>query len=202
MQQALYETCGKIFGFQSSKPVSNIMRAVKSSRLSDLPARAAGATASADHDDPVYRVKSSAIHGRGVFARRKIRAGTLLIEYCGDRISYDQACIDAAARDDDANHTFLFSLEDGNVIDGGRNGNDARWINHCCEPNCEAREEGGRVFIHAVRDIVRGEELNYDYGLVLEERHTPAVKRAYECRCEKPGCRHTMLAPKKRHRKS
>ncbi len=151
--------------------------------------------------DTAYRVKNSPVHGRGVFARRKIRAGTLILEYGGDRISYDQACIDAAARDDDSNHTFLFSLEDGNVIDGGRNGNDARWINHCCEPNCEAREEDGRVFIHALRDIVRGEELNYDYGLVLEERYTPAVKQAYACRCGKPGCRHTMLAPKKRNRK-
>lgn len=147
---------------------------------------------------PPYSVKNSPIHGRGVFASRKIRAGTLLIEYTGDRISYAQACDEAAARDDGSNHTFLFSLEDGSVIDGGSNGNDARWINHCCEPNCEAREEEGRIFIHALRDIARGEELNYDYGLVLEERHTPTLKRAYACRCGTPGCRQTMLAPKRK----
>ena len=150
--------------------------------------------------DAMYRVKNSSIHGRGVFARRKIRAGTLLMEYTGDRISYAQACDDAAARDDDSNHTFLFSLEDGSVIDGGRNGNDARWINHCCEPNCEAREGAGRIFIHALRDIARGEELNYDYGLVLEERYTAALKRSYQCRCGAPSCRGTMLAPKRRKR--
>ncbi len=155
-----------------------------------------------DLNNPPYRVKNSPVHGRGVFARRKIRAGALIIEYGGDRIDYDLACIDAAARDDDSNHTFLFSLEDGRVIDGGRNGNDARWINHCCEPNCEAREEDGRIYIHALRDIARGEELNYDYGLVLEERHTAALKRAYACRCGKPGCRGTLLAPKRRTRKS
>ena len=154
---------------------------------------------------PDYAVRNSAIHGRGVFARRKIRAGTLVLEYLGQRIAYDQACDEAAARESmtgtESNHTFLFSLEDGRVIDGGRDGNDARWINHCCEPNCEAREEGGRIFIHALRDILRGEELNYDYGLVLDERYTPALKRAHECRCGTPSCRHTMLAPKRKARK-
>ena len=150
--------------------------------------------------DTFCRVKNSPIHGRGIFARRKIRAGTLLMEYLGEHISYEQACEDLEAREDDSNHTFLFSLEDGSIIDGGRNGNDARWFNHCCEPNCEAREEDGRIFIHALRDIVRGEELNYDYGLVLDARYTPAVKRAYECRCGTAGCRGTMLAPKKRKR--
>jgi SET domain-containing protein len=160
------------------------------------------ASSTDDLNNPLYRVKNSPVHGRGVFARRKIRAGTLIIEYEGKRIGYDQACIDAAARDDDSNHTFLFSLADGSVIDGGDNGNDARWINHCCEPNCEAREEDGRIYIHALRDIARGEELNYDYGLVLEERYTAALKRAYECRCGMPKCRKTLLAPKRRTRKS
>ncbi|MES2832070.1 MAG: SET domain-containing protein [Pseudomonadota bacterium] len=148
----------------------------------------------------LYRVKNSPIHGRGVFASRKIRAGELIVEYLGDHISYDQACEDLAARDDDSHHTFLFGLENGNMIDGGRHGNDARYINHCCEPNCEAREENNRIFIHALRDITRGEELNFDYGLVLEARYTAALKRAYACRCGKPGCRQTMLAPKTRKR--
>jgi SET domain-containing protein len=101
-------------------------------------------------------------------------------------------------KDADSTHTFLFSLEDGRVIDGGSRGNDARWINHACEPNCEAREEDGRVFIYALRDIPRGEELNYNYGLILDERHTPAVKRAYACLCGSPKCRKTMLAPKRK----
>lgn len=155
-------------------------------------------TAHTPINDTDYRVKNSSIHGRGVFARRKIRAGSLLMEYTGNHISYLQACEEATARADDSNHTFLFSLEDGSLIDGGSNGNDARWINHCCEPNCEAREESGRIYIHALRDLSRGEELNYDYGLVLEQRYTQALKRAYACRCGKPGCRQTMLAPKGR----
>lgn len=150
--------------------------------------------------DNFHRVKNSPIHGRGVFATRKIRADTLILEYLGEHISNDQACQDWAAREDDCHHTFLFSLENGNMIDGGRNGNDARYINHCCEPNCEAREEDSRIFIHALRDITRGEELNFDYGLVLDARYTAALKRAYACRCGKPGCRQTMLAPKVRKR--
>jgi len=157
-------------------------------------------TVSASTQDRTHRVKNSPIHGRGVFASRRIRAGDLILEYLGEHITYEQACEDLAARDDDSHHTFLFSLEDGNMIDGGRDGNDARYINHCCEPNCEAREENNRIFIHALRDITRGEELNFDYGLVLEARYTSALKRAYACHCGKPGCRQTMLAPKARKR--
>ena len=99
------------------------------------------------------------------------------------------------------NHTFFFSLAGGNVIDGGSRGNEARWINHACEPNCEAYEDGGRVFIHALRDIKRGEELNYNYALTFEVRHTPAVKRAFECRCGASGCTGSMLAPRPRVRR-
>lgn len=146
---------------------------------------------------PVYTVKSSSIHGNGVFARRKIAAGTRIIEYEGERISWKEALKREQLKAEDSTHTFLFSLDDGRVIDGGSRGNEARWINHACEPNCEAREEDGRVFIYALRDIQRGEELNYNYALILDERHTSAVKRAYACRCGAPTCRKTMLAPKR-----
>jgi SET domain-containing protein len=149
---------------------------------------------------PPYAVRSSTIHGNGVFARRKIPAGTLIIEYEGERISWKEALRREELKAADSTHTFLFSLEDGRVIDGGSHGNDARWINHACEPNCEAQEEDGRVFIYALRDIARGEELNYNYALVLDQRHTPAIKRAYACRCGAPSCRKTMLAPKPRKR--
>lgn len=149
-----------------------------------------------------YRVKNSPVHGRGVFATRKIAANTQLIEYTGDRITFLQACKNEAARDDQSTHTFLFSLEDGRVIDGGKNGNDARWINHSCEPNCQAEEKKGRIFISALHNIARGEELNYDYGLVLEERHTPSLKRAYLCLCGAEDCRQTLLAPKPRRKKT
>jgi SET domain-containing protein len=147
---------------------------------------------------PPYTVKSSKVHGNGVFARRKIAEGTCIIEYQGERISWKEALRREQLKEGDSTHTFLFSLDDGRVIDGGSQGNDARWINHACEPNCEAREEDGRVYIYALRDIQRGEELNYNYALVLDERHTPAVKRAYACLCGAPTCRKTMLAPKRK----
>ncbi|HYD96327.1 MAG TPA: SET domain-containing protein-lysine N-methyltransferase [Noviherbaspirillum sp.] len=147
---------------------------------------------------PAYVVKNSRVHGRGVFATRKIPAGTCIIEYQGERITWKEAVRRENLKAPDNFHTFFFSLESGRIIDGGSNGNDARWINHACEPNCEAREEDGRVFIYALRDIARGEELNYDYGLILEERHTPALKRAYACLCGAPTCRQTLLAPKRK----
>lgn len=149
-----------------------------------------------------YEVRQSPVHGKGVFALRPIAAGERIIEYRGERISWDQATERAAQRCGPVNHTFYFSLADGRVIDGGRRGNDARWINHACEPNCEAYEEDGRVYIHALRDIDEGEELNYNYALVYDERHTPALKRLFACRCGTPACNGTMLAPKRRRRRT
>jgi SET domain-containing protein len=145
-----------------------------------------------------YIVQRSPVHGNGVFATRKIEAGERIIEYTGERIDWPEALRRTEASDAPVNHTFYFSLADGNVIDGGSHGNDARWINHACEPNCEAFEEDGRVYIHALKDIAPGEELNYNYALEFEPRHTAAVKRLFECRCGKPSCPGTMLAPRKR----
>jgi uncharacterized protein len=149
---------------------------------------------------PAFIVRNSPVHGRGVFATRSIPADTFLVEYEGERISAKQALKRSGADPENPYHTFFFSLESGKMIDGGADGSDARWINHACEPNCEAREEKGRVLIYTLRDIKRGEEFNYDYGLVIEERQTKAVKKAYECRCGAATCRHTMLAPKSKKR--
>jgi SET domain-containing protein len=149
-----------------------------------------------------YEVRNSPIHGKGVFALRPIEAGERIIEYRGERIAWEEATERAHRRGGPLNHTFYFSLADGRVIDGGSRGNDARWINHACSPNCEAYEENGRVFIHALRPIEAGEELNYNYALIYDERHTPALKRLFACRCGTPGCSGTMLAPKRRARKA
>ncbi len=143
-------------------------------------------------------VKHSAVHGNGVFAARKITAGSLVVEYQGKRITEKQAARRKLTDPDNPFHTFYFSLENGRMIDGADGGNEARWINHSCAPNCEAREEDGRIFIYALRDLEPDEELNYDYGLIVEERHTASVKRNYECRCGAPACRKTMLALKRK----
>lgn len=147
---------------------------------------------------PIYVIKGSRIHGKGAFATQKIAAGSLVTEYKGERITAKQALQRHGRNQENPYHTFFFSLEDGRLIDGASGGNNARWINHACAHNCQAVEEEGRVFIYALRDIKPGEELGYDYGLIVEERHTAAIKKAYECRCGAPNCRKTMLAPKRK----
>lgn len=153
---------------------------------------------SAEH--PLFEVHQSQVHGNGVFARAPIGAGQRIVEYMGRRIPWDEATERAAASGQPVNYTLFFTLSDGNVIDGGDHGNDARFINHSCEPNCEAYEEDGRVYIHALRDIEPGEELTYNYALVYDGRHTQAIKRAFACHCGSPACTGVMLAPKKRAR--
>jgi len=152
----------------------------------------------AEPSKPWHVVRRSKLHGNGVFAARKIPAGTQIIEYQGERISAKEADRRHPTNPDDPFHTFFFSLSSGRVIDGGDNGNDARWINHACEPNCESQESpnGKRVYITAIRDIARGEELFYDYGLVLEDKITKKLKAAYQCLCGASTCRGTMLAVK------
>lgn len=148
---------------------------------------------------PSYVVRNSTIHGNGVFARRRIAAGDRIIEYQGDRIDWQEAIRRAEAKGGPLNHTFFFTLADGRVIDGGVHGNEARFINHSCEPNCEAMEHpDGSVHIYALMDIARGEELSYHYALIYEGRHTAAVKRAFACHCGAPGCSGIMLAPRPR----
>lgn len=148
-------------------------------------------------------VRNSRIHGRGIYAARALKQSEQIVEYRGERISWKEADRRPPSDSDDLNHTFFFSLSDGKtVIDASVDGNVARWVNHSCAPNCETEEtEDGRVFIQAMRDIRRGEELNYDYGLIIDERITPTLKKQYECRCGSSECRGTMLALKRRPRK-
>ncbi len=138
------------------------------------------------------------MHGRGVFAVAPIARDELIIEYTGEVIGWPEALRRHPHDPEDPNHTFYFSLEGGKVIDAKVGGNSSRWINHACEPNCQADETDGRVFIRALRDLQPGDELFYDYGLVLDERQTAKLKKQYACRCGSPACRGTMLAPKSR----
>lgn len=144
------------------------------------------------------QVRRSGVHGKGVFARLPIARGETIIEYTGEIISWPEALRRHPHDPADPNHTFYFSLDDGShVIDAKHGGNAARWINHACEPNCEADETEGRVFIKALRKLKPGEELFYDYGLVINERYTAKLKKEYECRCGSKLCRGTLLAPKR-----
>ncbi len=144
------------------------------------------------------QVRRSGVHGKGVFALQPIAAGTRLIEYTGALITWPEALRRHPHDPAQPNHTFYFHIDDQHVIDANEGGNASRWINHACDPNCQADEADGRVFIHALRDLQPGEELFYDYGLIIDERYTPRLKKEYECRCGAPNCRRTMLAPKRR----
>lgn len=148
-------------------------------------------------------LRRSAIHGNGLFAARPLRPGQRLIEYRGARLTHDQAD-NGDGHGIESGHTFLFTLNDRYVIDGSRNGNAARWINHSCDPNCEAvlvEDDGGendRVYIEATRPIAPGEELSYDYGIVLEGvPHTSKMKKLWACRCGSKDCTGTLLKSKR-----
>lgn len=142
-------------------------------------------------------VRRSGVHGRGVFAVAEIEAGDTVIEYTGEVIDWDEATERHPHDPSQPNHTFYFQLENGMVLDAKHGGNSARWINHSCEPNCQAEEINGRVFVKALRDILPGEELFYDYGLVIDERMTAKVKKQYACHCGSPDCRGTMLSARR-----
>ena len=145
------------------------------------------------------QVRRSGVHGKGVYALVDLAEGETLIEYTGEVITWDEALRRHPHDPSDPNHTFYFHIDESRVIDAKFGGNSARWINHSCEPNCEAEETPeGRVFIKALRDIAAGEELFYDYGLVIDEPHTRQLKAEYACWCGTPRCRGTLLAPKRR----
>jgi uncharacterized protein len=140
------------------------------------------------------------MQGLGAFATEVIPAGTRLVEYAGQRITPAEA--DARYPDvaGERHHTYLFAIDDEWVIDAAFDGNDARWINHSCDPNCDAVVEDGKIWIDTIREVQPGEELAYDYAYVLPERHTPAAKRRYPCQCGAATCRGTILKSKRASR--
>jgi len=140
------------------------------------------------------QVRRSGVHGKGVFALVDIPKGERIIEYTGEVISWDEAQRRHPHDPEDPNHTFYFHIDDAHVIDALYGGNAARWINHSCAPNCEADVDEGRIFITSRRRIKAGEELNYDYGLVIDEPLTPELKADYPCRCGSRNCRGTLLS--------
>jgi len=143
--------------------------------------------------EALIETRHSKIHGTGVYAIAPIKKGTRIIEYLGERISHAEADRRYALKGDDDGHTFLFIASSRTVIDAGVNGNDARFINHSCAPNCETVIEKSRVFIDAIRDIKPGEELGYDYQLTWESTDDPEELKLYACRCGAKKCRGTML---------
>lgn len=148
--------------------------------------------------------RRSRIHGNGVFAIAPIHAGEKVVEYKGLLRTHEEA--DALYGDSiDSGHTFLFTLNEHYLIDANVKGNVARWLNHSCEPNCQAfliessngKPHKDRVVIEALRDIAVGEELTYNYGIRLSVPHTPRLKKLWACLCGADQCSGTLLQPKR-----
>ncbi|MGJ7545019.1 SET domain-containing protein [Variovorax sp. LT1R16] len=142
------------------------------------------------------QTRRSGVHGKGVFAVQDVAEGETLIEYKGEVISWKEALRRHPHDPAQPNHTFYFHIDDKRVIDGKVDGNAAKWINHACDPNCEADEIEGRIFIKALRNISAGEELNYDYGLIIDLPYTPELLAEFPCWCGTEACRGTLLTPK------
>ena len=139
-------------------------------------------------------VRHSAIHGRGVFATHAITAGERIGEYTGERITRDEALRrDDAVEFNDHPTTYRFALDKTWLIDAATGGNDTRFINHGCQPNCVALPVDGRIYIDACRDIPKDGELLLDYKLGTLAPPTDEEKLAFACYCGAPSCRGTML---------
>jgi hypothetical protein len=184
-----------------AKPANNTQTAPPSGRRARALAALVEATAMPGAAPEAPRgkriqVRRSGIHGKGVFALVAIRKGETLVEYKGEVISWEEALRRHPHDPSQPDHTFYFHIDDGRVIDGKHGGNSSRWINHSCAPNCEAEDDDGRIFIKALRHIKAGEELFFDYQLVIDERYTAKLKARYACWCGAKRCRGTMLAPK------
>jgi hypothetical protein len=146
----------------------------------------------------LIEVRRSDVHGLGVFAAKRIPKGARIIEYVGERVSHDEADRRYEEKEANDSHTFLFIVDSKTVIDAGVDGNDARFFNHSCDPNCESTVEKRRVYIEAIRDIESGTELTYDYQIQREDDDPENIDEVFACRCGFPKCRGTMLWPTER----
>lgn len=146
----------------------------------------------------LIEVRRSDVHGLGVFAAQRIPKGARIIEYVGERVSHDEADRRYEEKDASDSHTFLFIVDSKTVIDAGVDGNDARFFNHSCNPNCESTVEKRRVYIEAIRDIEPGTELTYDYQIHRDDDDPDNIDEVFACRCGFPQCRGTMLWPTER----
>ncbi|ROT77599.1 hypothetical protein C7M84_003740 [Penaeus vannamei] len=128
----------------------------------------------------------SSIHGRGLFCKRDIDAGEMVIEYAGQVIR--SSLCDMREKDYESKGIgcYMFRIDDDTVIDATMHGNAARFINHSCDPNCYSRVVDilgkKHIIIFALRRILRGEELTYDYKFPIEEDKIPCTCGTRRCR--------------------
>jgi uncharacterized protein len=142
---------------------------------------------------PLFEVRHSRVHGYGVFALRRIRKGTNIVEYLGELVSHECANARYEHKDPKDGHTFLFTVDEKTVIDAGIDGNEARFVNHGCDPNCQTVDIRKRIFIEAIRTIETGEELAYDYRIQRDADDPADVDVVFACHCGAKNCRGSML---------
>ena len=143
-----------------------------------------------------FDVRQSGIQGKGAFASTRIRKGQRIIEYTGERISNDEADDRYDETSMRRHHTFLFTVTPRIVVDGAVNGNESIYINHSCDPNCEAVIDEKRIFIEAIRTIQPGEELVYDYQYERTGENDEDMEKFYKCLCGAPNCRGSIMKSK------
>ena len=147
-----------------------------------------------------FELRRSPIQGIGAFAITDIPKGTRIVEYTGERISNGEA---DRRYDDEAmrqHHTFLFILNKRTIVDAAFDGNEARFINHSCDPNCDTVIERGRIFIDAAKKIAAGDEITYDYSYDDDRKYTAKDYRFYGCQCGSPKCRGTIVKTRRKWR--
>jgi len=146
-------------------------------------------------------LRHSAIQGVGAFAKKEIPRGTRIIEYTGEKISHAESERRYPDERGERHHTFLFTLNSKWIVDAAFDGNDARFINHSCDPNCDAYIERGHIWIESIKRIAAGSELAYDYQYEYLDDYTADDLAFYACRCGSAKCRGTIVEPKTRNRR-
>ena len=129
----------------------------------------------------LYKIKKSNIDNKGLCAAKDIKKGTKIIEYKGKIITRKKSEEDSKFDNDKA--IYLFNLNKKYDLDGDFKYNDARLINHSCSPNCEVTGTGLKIWVYAIKDIKKNEELSYDYGFSFDEDY-----KNYPCKCRSSNC--------------
>jgi len=128
-----------------------------------------------------YFRKKSGINNLGLFTKTDIKKGEKVIEYKGRKFTHKQ--VEENDRFDNSKAIYLFTLNERYVLDGDTKTNTAKYINHSCDPNCEVDIIKGKIWIIAIKDIKKGDELSYDYGFGYD-----ADFRQFPCKCGSKNC--------------
>ena len=141
----------------------------------------------------LYKIKNSKIDNKGLYASQDIKNGTKIVEYKGKIITAKET--EKNPKFDNEKAIYLFNLNKKYDLDGDFKFNTARLINHSCNPNCEVSGKGLKIWVYAIKDIKKGEELSYDYGFSFDEDF-----KQFPCRCGAKNCAKYIVKSESRWR--